>query len=179
MIKRIYDMISMKSIKFSISGLLLMAVATIPVYSQSLKISVVTHPVTVAGQNNGSVDITITEGNPDFTYSLYTALPWEGGKELAKSKQISKYDYSFDQLATGNYVVMVKDKNGNGAFEKITIELQPALGWNIPVIDKQNNIFLASDKQHHFSGPGPDAATGYYRVQPVNIAGQPEKCIRI
>ncbi len=172
-------MISMKSIKFLMSGILLSAVSFMPVYSQNLKISVVTHPVTVAGQNNGSVDITVTEGNPDFTYSLYSALPWDGGKELAKSNQTSKYDYSFDQLATGNYVVMVKDKNGNGAFEKITVELQPALGWNIPEIDKQNNILLASDKQHHFSGPGPDAAIGYLRVQPVIIAGQPEKCIRI
>ena len=170
-------MISMKSIKLLISGLLLMAVTSIPVYSQSLKISVVTHPVTVAGQNNGSVDITVTEGNPDFTYYLYSALPWEGGKELVKSKLASKYNYSFDNLAAGTYVVMVKDEKGNGAYEKITVELQPALGWNIPGVDKQNNILLTSDKQQNF--PGPDTERGYFRVQPVIIAGQPEECIRI
>ncbi len=172
-------MTATKFIKFFISGSLLTMMSFFPAYSQNLEISVIVHPVTIAGQNNGSVDITVTNGNPDFTYYLYSALPWEGGKELVKSKQTSKYDYSFDQLATGNYVVMVKDKNGNGAFEKITVELQPALGWNIPEIDKQNNILLASDKQHHFSAPGPDAAIGYLRVQPVIIAGQPEKCIRI
>ena len=172
-------MTSTKFIKFLIPGLLLSVTAFLPVYSQSLKISVVVHPVTIAGQNNGSVDITVTEGNSDFTYYLYSALPWKGGKELAKSDLTSKYNYSFDQLATGTYVVMVKDEKGNGAFEKITVELQPALGWNIPDINRKSLISLITTNQHNLSGKEPDSGTGYYKIQPVTTTGRPEDCNRI
>ena len=170
-------MTSAKLIRFFIPAWLLMLTAVVPASAQSLKIEVTIHPATAAGQQDGSVDITVTGGNADFTYYLYSALPWEGGKEISKSNLTAAYNYSFDKLASGTYVVMVKDREGNGAFEKITVDVQPALGLNNPVIDRSGIIPAGTIARYNFSRQY--STRGYGEVLTFITSGNPDICERI
>lgn len=57
------------------------------------------------------VVVTVTSGEPEFTYSIWDGTPWEEGKELYKSEKTTQSEYTFRNMESKAYIVIVADKN--------------------------------------------------------------------
>jgi len=70
------------------------------------------------------VIVTITSGEPEFTYSIWDKEPWEKGKEIESSGITYSTEFTFKNLRTKPYFVVVNDKRG---FKRVKqIQLLPA-----------------------------------------------------
>ncbi|MFK7904705.1 MAG: FG-GAP-like repeat-containing protein, partial [Chitinophagales bacterium] len=65
------------------------------------------------GLENGSIQISVSGGNPDYTFN------WSGSG--SGSQTTNNANYIIDNLSSGDYNVLVKDKDGNNSQYTITL----------------------------------------------------------
>ncbi len=91
-------------------------------FSKGIEIDIAVQPVdNKANKNN--ITITVMQGEPDLTYSLYDKEPWtQGGTLIKKSAPIPDYSYTFHNINKGTYYILVIDGKNNLKGRYITMK---------------------------------------------------------
>jgi len=86
-----------------------------------LEIKVTAVKESEAGKGDAEIQINTEGERPPYVYQVFDKAPWNGGKELAKSKKIFESQYVFKNLTPGSYFVCATDNEENSACEIIQI----------------------------------------------------------
>ncbi len=70
------------------------------------------------------VAVTILTGEPEFTYSLWDAEPWENGNEIETSGKTNSLNYTFSNLNRKPYFIVVSDKDGLRRVKQIQLSTE-------------------------------------------------------
>lgn len=65
--------------------------------------------------------VTINAGEPEFTYSIWNAAPWENGREIENSGKTNLTQYSFRNMKIQNYFIMVSDEQGTKIVKQVKV----------------------------------------------------------
>jgi hypothetical protein len=93
--------------------------------AQEVECSVVVSGATDETVSDGSIMLTITMGNPDFTVYLFDKAPWKGGTQLQKIEHVSAKDLIIEELPYGEYYVIVEDKDHNPWAKAVALGIKP------------------------------------------------------
>lgn len=83
------------------------------VSAQEVECTVVVSEASDGTVSDGSILVTITRGNPDFTVYLFDKAPWKGGTQLRKIERVSANSLTMDEVPAGSYYVIVEDMDRN------------------------------------------------------------------
>lgn len=86
----------------------------------------VTYKVDVQYNSNNSeisadIIITVSDGKPDFIYSLNTNDPING-TALKKSEKTNRYEYTFTDVKPGTYFLKIEESNGMWSGQSVKVE---------------------------------------------------------
>jgi hypothetical protein len=86
-----------------------------------LEIKVTVVKESEAGKGDAEIHISTEGERPPYVYQIFDKAPWNGGKELAKSKKIYESQFVFNNMKTGSYFVCATDNEENSDCEIIQI----------------------------------------------------------
>jgi hypothetical protein len=79
---------------------------------------------TISAGSKANITISITEGNPEYVFSIATEAPWKGGKIIQETGIQTEKNYVFENIPYGRYFIMVKDKyNKKASYQYITVPI--------------------------------------------------------
>ena len=93
--------------------------------AQEVECSVSVIEATDAQRPDGSITLTITRGQPEFTVYLFDKAPWKGGRQLRKSDHVSTMVFPLDEIPAGDYYVIVEDRNGLPWAKSVVVGSKP------------------------------------------------------
>ncbi len=112
----------MQNLMFKTLSLLLFIIISVDLAGQSpsLLLNVEVNDAEL-GNNDGQI-ILSTNNQPPFVYQLFDDIPWEGGKEIATSGEISDKNFIFKDLFEGKYIVCVTNNEKTSKCEIAVIQ---------------------------------------------------------
>lgn len=90
-------------------------------YSQAIEYDIKIRYNQEAAGVTADILITVTSGNPDFTYFLMTNHP-VSGKVLMQSEPTKKKNYAFKGVKPGKYFIKIEDFQGRPAGKSVLIK---------------------------------------------------------
>lgn len=86
-----------------------------------LEISVTVINESGPGKSDAEILISTEGEKPPYIYQLFDKEPWNGGKEIAKSKKTIESKYVFKNLKPGSYFICATDNEDNSDCDIIRI----------------------------------------------------------
>lgn len=93
--------------------------------AQEVECNVVVREASDGPAPDGSIMLIMVRGNPEFTVYLYDKAPWKGGTQLRKIEHVSTRTFTLDEIPSGEYYVIVEDRDNNPWAQAIAVGLRP------------------------------------------------------
>ena len=93
----------------------------IKITGQDLSIQIDAKPVSTEAGADGTIEVMVDVGEPEYTYFLYDNEPWQNAKQVEKSDPTFNSRYVFENLPAGRYFAGVIDKSGMSTFKEVFI----------------------------------------------------------
>jgi len=92
-----------------------------PLFSQIIQYEINVKPVQSEMGFTAEITVTVTSGQPDYTFYLNTNDPLKG-QVIQKSEKTKKPRYTFKGVKPGTYFIKIEDSTGMFAGKSLVIE---------------------------------------------------------
>ena len=104
-----------------ITCILIFISMNINIFGQDLTIQVDSEPVSTEAGTDGTIEVMVNAGEPEYTYFLYDNEPWQNANQIEKSGPTFNSRFVFENLPAGRYFAGVIDNSGMSTFKEVFI----------------------------------------------------------
>lgn len=104
-----------------ITFILVFIAMNIKIFGQDLAIQVYSGPVSTEAGTDGTIEVIVSAGEPEYTYFLYDNEPWQDASQIEKSGPTFNSSQVFENLPAGRYFAGVIDNSGKSTFKEVII----------------------------------------------------------
>lgn len=101
--------------------ILIITTLFVKILGQEFGINVESSPVSTEEGTDGSIEVIIVQGEPEYIYFLYDSEPWQDGDQIRSSNPTYDNTYIFENLPAGRYFAGAIDNSGKSTFKEVFI----------------------------------------------------------